>query len=119
MSAKLAHRNWPVYLDALAFHDQVRIFLKSVPKGYADLVDQIQRASNSIVLNISEGAGKFTTLDKRKFYLTASGSAHECSGVIDLFKNAEVLTGEEHARMIDLLEKICGGLLGLTTSLTR
>jgi len=54
----LDHERLDVYrlgLDFLVFAHQV---LKTLPRGYSHLSDQLTRASTSIVLNIAEGAGK-------------------------------------------------------------
>jgi four helix bundle protein len=58
-----------------------------VPKrGYAELRDQLERASISIVLNIAEGCGRRSPADKGRFYSMARGSATECAAVIDLLR---------------------------------
>ena len=56
-----------------------------VPKrGYAELRDQLDRASISIVLNIAEGCGRRSPADKGRFYSMARGSATECAAILDL-----------------------------------
>src|SRR5215470_19794090 len=56
-----------------------------LPKhGCAGLRDQLDRASVSIVLNIAEGAGRFSPADKARFYGIARGSATECAAIVDL-----------------------------------
>src|SRR6267142_107291 len=45
------------------------------PRGRRHLADQLSRAATSIILNIAEGAGKFSGPDKQRFYTTAIGSA--------------------------------------------
>ena len=40
---------------------------------------QLGRASTSIVLNLAEGAGKFSKPYKRRYYLGAAGSTTECA----------------------------------------
>jgi four helix bundle protein len=60
----LDHERLDVYrlgLDFLVFAHQV---LKTLPRGYSHLSDQLTRASTSIVLNIAEGAGKHSKADK-------------------------------------------------------
>jgi len=73
-----------VYRIALEFQ---AITGQLVPKrGYAELRDQLERASISIVLNIAEGCGRRSPADKGRFYSMARGSATECAAVIDLLR---------------------------------
>ena len=50
------------------------------------LRDQLERASLSVVLNISEGAGRRSRKDKRRHYAIARGSAMECAAAIDVVR---------------------------------
>ena len=71
-----------VYRMALEFQ---AITGQLVPKrGYAELRDQLDRASISIVLNIAEGCGRRSPADKGRFYSMARGSATECGAILDL-----------------------------------
>ena len=78
-----------------------------------DIKDQLDRASNSIALNIAEGNGKFTLKDRCRFFDTAHGSALECSAALDILVAKKKLTptqirpGKEH------LQKIVRMLMGL------
>ena len=49
---------------------------KVCPKNKV-IKDQFERASLSIILNISEGYGRLTEKDRRKFYSIAFGSLRE------------------------------------------
>ena len=113
MARDLTYRSWPVYLDSLEFASFVTRTCPQIPRGQGDLLDQLRRAANSIILNISEGAGRYLELDKQRFYLTAAGSASECGGAVDLLHLNQVISDEDHARIIDLLGRICGGLEAL------
>lgn len=46
--------------------------------------DQLNRASQSIALNLSEGAARFTVNEKRRFYRIAFGSLRETQLIIKL-----------------------------------
>ena len=51
---------------------------KQLPtKERYNLVDQIRRASTSVVLNIAEGYGRYHYLDRLRFYYIARGSLNE------------------------------------------
>ncbi|MFN0248337.1 MAG: four helix bundle protein [Kofleriaceae bacterium] len=56
-----------------------KALLHRIPKGHADLVDQLRRAAQSIPQNIAEGAGKTGRADKARYYAIARGSAMECA----------------------------------------
>lgn len=61
------------------------IIIKQVlPNKYIDryLRDQLKRAVVSILLNIAEGAGKFSKKDKKNFYTIARGSTQESVAII-------------------------------------
>ncbi len=54
------------------------------PRGWAHLRDQGQRASDSVVCNIAEGASKRGTAAGRNNLRIALGEAGECCAVLDL-----------------------------------
>ena len=93
-----------VYHVAVKFHRSL-ILLHQV-RGAADLRDQILRASESIVLNIAEGAGRFGRDDKRRFYRMASGSAMECAGALELLHNRNILSDAGYQARRELLIRI-------------
>ena len=78
------HERLDVYhlsLDFLVFANEV---IEALPRGRSHLADQLTRASTSIVLNLAEGAGKHSKPDKRRYYLTARGSATESAALLDV-----------------------------------
>ena len=93
-----------VYRIAVKFHRSL-VPLRQV-RGAADLRDQILRASESIVLNIAEGAGRFGADDKRRFYRIANGSAMECAGALELLHSRNILSDAGYQARRDLLIRI-------------
>src|SRR6478672_8296830 len=71
----LDHERLDVYHLALDFLVLASEIIEGLPRGRSHLSDQFSRASLSIVLNLAEGAGKHSKPDKRRYYLTARGSA--------------------------------------------
>ncbi|HMJ54506.1 MAG TPA: four helix bundle protein [Polyangiaceae bacterium] len=69
------HERFEVYQVALDFLVVADNIVEHLPRGRGHLADQLTRASIAIVLNIAEGAGKFSKPDKRRYYLSAVGSA--------------------------------------------
>lgn len=80
------YENLEVYKKAFASNQTVYRFLKSNKTIPAYAKDQLGRASMSIMLNISEGSGKFSNKDRRNFYVTARGSVFECASIMTFFK---------------------------------
>ena len=91
----------------------VEALVRSLPRGNSDLVDQIRRASMSVVLNVAEGSGEFSPREKIRFYRIARRSASECVAVLDylvdrgMLKEAELADARaEYARTIGALIKL-------------
>ncbi len=84
LGAHHSHEKLDVYRVALAFAGWQRRL--QVPKGNADLADQLNRAATSVALNVAEGAGEFSQADKRRFYRMARRSAAECAAALDLLE---------------------------------
>src|SRR6187399_3399793 len=80
----LDHERLDVYHLALDFLVLASEIIEGLPRGRSHLSDQFARASLSIVLNLAEGAGKYSKPDKRRYYLTARGSATESAALLDI-----------------------------------
>ncbi len=78
------HERLDVYRAALDFVVIANDIVEQLPRGRGHLSDQLTRASISIVLNIAEGAGKHSKPDKRRYYLTAAGSATVSAAILDI-----------------------------------
>lgn len=116
MSA-FSYRKFPVYIKALHAYGRFRQIIETMPKGEAHLGDQLARASSSIVLNIAEGAGKFAPADKRRYYRSASGSAYECSAIIDLLELARLIPPHDVLELTEILESVATGLDAMCAAL--
>jgi len=57
--------------------------MQKLPKAIA-VRDQLDRASTSMVLNLAEGNGKFTSSDRCRLFDIARGSALECAAALDV-----------------------------------
>ena len=97
-------------IEFLAVANHIRGHL---PKGNADLADQLRRAVQSIPQNIAEGCGRTTRADKAKHYTIARGSAMECASHLDVMKLDDLIENELYERGIELLERIVAMLTKL------
>ena len=92
----LDHERLDVYrlaLDFLVFAHQV---IERLPRGRSHLCDQLTRASTSFVLNLAEGAGKHSRADKRRYYVSARGSATESAALLDVLSRLALLDEAGH-----------------------
>ena len=111
-----AHEQLDVYRLALDFLVAADAMIEAFPGGRSHLADQLTRASTSIVLNLAEGAGKFSKPDKRRYYLTAIGSTTECAAILDVGVRLGLVGPEIHAENKAVLERVAAMLLKLAKS---
>jgi four helix bundle protein len=111
------HERLDVYQLALDFLVLADDTIENLPRGRSHLADQLGRAATSIVLNSAEGAGKFSKPDKRRYYLTAVGSATECAAVYDVLLRPKLTTRERHAECKTVLERIASMLIKMAKNL--
>ncbi len=110
---QLDHERLDVYhlaLEFLVFADGV---VESLPRGRGHLADQFTRAATSIVLNIAEGAGKRSKGDKRRYYLTARGSATESAALLDACQRLKLVEEPAHRAGKEQVVRIVSMLIRL------
>jgi len=113
----LDHERLDVYRLALDFLVFAHKVLETLPRGRGHLSDQLTRASTSIVLNIAEGAGKHSKADKRRYYLSARGSATESAALLDVLSRLGLLDEHGHQTGKELLVREVSMLIKLAQSL--
>jgi len=109
------HEKLYVYQKALEFVVWLNDILKKVEKKHA-VYNQLDRASTSIVLNIPEGNGKYTSKDRCKYFDISRGSALECAGGLDILVARKILSFEEIKPGKIMLKEIVSMLVGLIKS---
>ncbi len=85
-SSMLHFQKLDVYQRSIEFLALARRVRQRLPKGHADLADQLRRAAQSIPQNIAEGCGRTTRADKAKHYTIARGSAMESASHFDVMR---------------------------------
>jgi four helix bundle protein len=78
------HEKLIVYRRTLEFAAWSQNLIDSLTKKTSTR-DHLERAGDSIALNIAEGNGKFSLKDRARFFQMAHGSALECAACLDLF----------------------------------
>jgi four helix bundle protein len=113
---QLDHERLDVYDVALEFLVLADGIIEGMPRGRGHLADQFTRASLSIVLNLAEGAGKHGRLDKRRYYLTARGSATESAALLDVCVRLKLLDEAGYRTAKAMLVRIVAMLVKLAQS---
>lgn len=107
---------FPVYIKSEEFYAKV-LRVSSNSKIDKNIKDQLKRASLSIVLNIAEGAGKYSKNDKKNFYIVAKGSVNECVAIIRILRLESILGPPDFQVMYNDLLEIAKMLSGLISSM--
>jgi four helix bundle protein len=108
------HEKLDVYKAGLEFNRFVTGLLEQVKETPGYVRDQLGRASLSIALNIAEGNGKRSTVDRKRFFEIARGSAMECAAVLDILAVLGARTEEEIMPGKALLYRIVSMLTRMT-----
>lgn len=109
------HEKLKVYQKAIEFLSwftqlQLEINVKN------PVIDHLDRASNSIILNIAEGNGRFTSRDRCHFFDIAWGSALECAAGLDTLVARQIIETDRIIEGKEILVSIVSMLVGLIKS---
>jgi four helix bundle protein len=107
-----------VYQKAKEFNAAAWKFLKKTQMDRST-ADQLRRASLSIVLNIAEGAGRFSKPDRRNFFIISRSSVFEVVAIFDVLKNEELITNEDYEHFYLLAEELSRIMLAMITNLKK
>ena len=99
------HEKLTVYQRALQFAGWSQVLIDSLTNKTSTR-DQLERAGDSIALNIAEGNGKFSQKDRARFFQIAHGSALESAACLDLFVARQCCEVEAITQGKALLEEI-------------
>jgi len=106
------HEKLAVCSETIAFIGSLAAVLEHESK-LGDVRDQLDRASNSIALNIAEGNGKYTVRDRCRYFDSPHGSALECAAGLDILVARAKLSLEQIRPGKERLQRIVRMLMGL------
>lgn len=109
------HEKLKVYQNSLEFIVSIQDIL-SKADFRSDIRNQFERASNSIVLNIAEGNGKYYPKDKCRYFDIAIGSSFECSACLDILFSKKIISEIQLKTSKEHLKEIVAMLIGLIKS---
>ncbi len=82
----------------------------------SSVLDQLDMASTSIVLNIAEGNSKYSSKDRCRYFDISRGSTLECSSCLDVLVRKNLLKDAESLIGKNILKEIVSMLVGLIKS---
>jgi four helix bundle protein len=106
------HEKLDVYRESLVFVGWLSGLLETILRA-GDVKDQLDRAADSVVLNIAEGNGKYAPKDRCRFFDVAHGSALECAAGLDILVAKQKLGVEQIRPGKEQLQRIVRMLMGL------
>ena len=106
------HEKLDVYQESIAFCGWVGELLSEI-SAKAAAKDQLDRASTSLALNIAEGNGKLSTVDRARFLEIARGSALESAAYLDVLAARKLVAGERILPAKERLVRIVNMLTGM------
>jgi four helix bundle protein len=109
----LSYQRLNVYQRSIEFFALTLEILRELPRGHAEIADQLRRAAQSQPLNIAEGAGRTSKPDVAKHYTIARGSAMECAAILDVMRLQGTLSTDHYQRGMDLLTSVVAMLTNM------
>lgn len=108
-----------VYQEALSFVDMIYDITRAWPKDEMyGLINQLRRASISIVLNIAEGSSRGKK-DFTHFLNMAKGSCFECIAILTIAKNRRYINEIDFQKAYENCLKIAKMMTALQKSLNE
>ena len=112
MKTYFDHEKLDVYQESIGFCGWVGGLLGQV-SAKAAAKDQLDRASTSLPLNIAEGNGKFSTVDRARFLEIARGSVLECAACLDVLVARKLVNPDQIIPAKEQLVRIVNMLMGM------
>jgi four helix bundle protein len=112
MKIHFDHEKLDVYQESIAFCGWVGELLSEI-SAKAAAKDQLDRASTSLPLNIAEGNGKFSTVDRARFLEIARSSALECAACLDVLEVRKLIGAERVILGKEKLVAVVNMLMGM------
>jgi four helix bundle protein len=111
---RFGHQRLDVYRLALDLFVDVERIAGDLPRGHADLKDQVRRAAAATVRNIAEGANRVHPRDKAARFMVARGEVGECEAALQMIQLLELASSalvDDLRRKSDRIAAMLWGLI--------
>ena len=110
---RFAHQRLDVYHVALDLYRGVEELAAGLPRGYADLKDQLRRAAAATVRHVAEGANRVHPKDKAARFMVARGEVGEVDAVLEMAGISGLARPARLAQLRGLTDRVAAMLFGL------
>jgi len=108
-----AHLRLDAYAVAQDLACGVARLSHTLPRGFAEVRDQLQRAALAVARHIAEGASRATPAEKRARFVIARGECAECDATLDTVLRLALAPEAEVRRLRQLADRLGAMLTGL------
>jgi four helix bundle protein len=114
-STGFAHQRLDAFHVAMDLTVGVERLAAGLPKGHADLKDQVRRAASATMRNIAEAANRWSARDKIARFQIARGECGECDAALEVI----LLLRLAPARPVRELRRLADRAGAMLTALIR
>ncbi len=107
------HNRLDAYVVSLELARQAKALADRVPRGHRTLADQVMRAAGSVVLNVAEGANRYTAGQKRQRFTEARGECGEVAAAAELLTVLGLVPAAEANGLRHTAGRVAAMLTGL------
>lgn len=107
-----------VYHKAEHFNKCLRSQIQTIPLD-KEITYQIKRSALSIILNIAEGSGRLTNLDKRRFYIMARGSVFETVSLLRIIFEEKLIRQNQFEEFYGVADELSRMLFTMINNLGK
>lgn len=105
MFLNLNHYKLDVYKSARELRIECYKILPRIPNCERfNIIDQIRRASTSVILNITEGCSRKSELERKRYFEIARGSVIELDACFDIVIECDYVKREELIKIENLIK---------------
>ncbi|MDJ0974669.1 MAG: four helix bundle protein [Planctomycetota bacterium] len=108
-----AHQRLDAFHIAMELTIGIERLAADLPRGHADLKDQVRRAASATMRNITEGANRWAPRDKAARFVIARGECGECDAVLEMVQRLRLVPASQARRLRQLAHRVGAMLTGL------
>jgi len=112
-TTRFVHERLDAYHVALELFAAVERLAAELPRGHANLRDQLRRSAAATVRHIAEGANRIHPRDKAARFAVARGECGESAAALEMAEVVGIVDSQVTTRMRRLADRVAAMLAGL------